>query len=62
MHYKPKPVTAPALTPMSTLQSQGANIVNAPTSVVNANSSSNTTTSTPVRQPNMVIGMLASST
>ena len=38
------------------------NIVNAPTSVVNANSSSNTTTSTPVRQPNMVIGMLASST
>ena len=59
---QPKPVTAPALTPMSTLQSQGANIVNAPTSVVNANSSSNTTTSTPVRQPNMVIGMLASST
>jgi len=38
------------------------NIVNAPTSVVNANSSSNTTTSTPVRQPNMVIGMLAAST
>jgi hypothetical protein len=59
---QPKPVTAPALTPMSTLQSQGANIVNAPTSVVNANSSSNTTTSTPVRQPNMVIGMLAAST
>jgi len=40
----------------------GATVVNAPTSVVNANSSSNTTTSTPVRQPNMVIGMLAAST
>ena len=38
------------------------NIVNAPSSVVNANSSSNTTTSTPVRQPNMVIGMLSAST
>jgi len=37
----------------------GATVVNAPTSVVNANSSSNTTTSTPVRQPNAVIGMIA---
>ena len=39
----------------------GSNIISAPTSVVNANSSSHTSTSTPVRQPNMVIGQLASS-
>ena len=38
----------------------GANIVNAPTSVVNAPSSSNTSVSTPLRQPNAVIGQLAS--
>ena len=38
-----------------------SNIISAPTSVVNANSSSHTSTSTPVRQPNMVIGQLASS-
>jgi len=38
----------------------GANIVNAPTSVVNAPSSSNTSVSTPLRQPNAVISQLAS--
>ena len=57
-----KPVTAPALAPVGAYAAAASNIVNAPTSVVNANSSSNTTTSTPVRQPNMVIGMLAAST
>ena len=59
---QPKPVTAPALAPVGAYAAAASNIVNAPTSVVNANSSSNTTTSTPVRQPNMVIGMLAAST
>ena len=39
--------------------SAGTNIVSAPTSIQNSSSSSNTTTSTPVRQPNMVIGLLA---
>jgi hypothetical protein len=56
---QPKEPTAPALTPMSAYGQPYSNIVNAPTSVVNANSSSNTSTSTPIRQPNMVIGMLA---
>jgi hypothetical protein len=55
---------APAMNPiiasrMGMGASAGTNIVSAPTSVVNANRSSNTTTSTPVRQPNMVIGLLA---
>ena len=39
-----------------------SNTVIAPTTVSSYNVSSNTTTSTPVRQPNMVIGMLAAST
>jgi len=38
-----------------------SNTVIAPTTVSSSNVSSNTTTSTPVRQPNMVIGQLASS-
>ena len=55
---------APAMNPiiasrMGMGASAGTNIVSAPTSIQNSSSSSNTTTSTPVRQPNMVIGLLA---
>ena len=55
-------VTTPSLTPTNANAAAAPNIVNAPTSVVSSNSSSHTSTSTPVRQPNMVIGMLAAST
>jgi len=52
-------VTTPSLTPTNANAAAAPNIVNAPTSVVSSNSSSHTSTSTPVRQPNMVIGQLA---
>jgi len=54
-------VTTPSLTPTNANAAAAPSIVNAPTSVVSSNSSSHTSTSTPVRQPNMVIGQLASS-
>ena len=52
-------VTTPSLTPTNANAAAAPSIVNAPTSVVSSNSSSHTSTSTPVRQPNMVIGQLA---
>ena len=56
---KTKEVVTPDLKLSGKSESGGTNIIQAPTSNNIDNSSSNTSTTTPIRQPNYVIGVLA---